>query len=113
MDDMARLAALHGIATAYQPAADITVQVPQATVRTVLGLLGAVTDTPEDVRAEADRAERENATRLLPPTLVQWQGTPPRPPWPRCRPGAGSGSCRRTPRSTCRGVPTCPSVSTG
>ncbi|MFD7095722.1 hypothetical protein, partial [Streptomyces xanthophaeus] len=39
MDDLDRLAALHGIATAYQPAADVTVRVPQATVTAVLGLI--------------------------------------------------------------------------
>ncbi|MBT2539681.1 4-alpha-glucanotransferase [Streptomyces sp. ISL-44] len=79
MDDLARLAALHGIATAYQPAADVTVQVPEATVKAVLGLLGVVTAAPGDIRAEADGAEREEAVRLLPPTLVHWQGDPTPP----------------------------------
>ncbi|MGW0751086.1 4-alpha-glucanotransferase [Streptomyces sp. NPDC002587] len=77
MDDLARLAALHGIATAYQPAEDVTVQVPRATVATVLGLLGMATDTPEDVRRHLADAEREAATRLLPPVLVCWAGEPP------------------------------------
>ncbi|MCX5013910.1 4-alpha-glucanotransferase [Streptomyces sp. NBC_00555] len=79
MDDLARLAALHGIATAYQPAADVTVQVPEATVKAVLGLLGVVTAAPGDIRAEADGAERAEAVRLLPPTLVHWQGDPAPP----------------------------------
>lgn len=113
MDDLARLAALHGIATAYQPAADVTVQVPEATVKAVLGLLGVVTAAPGDIRAEADGAEREEAVRLLPPTLVHWQGIPPRPPWPGCRPGPGSGWSWRTPGPACRGVPLCPSEFTG
>ncbi|MFD7263849.1 4-alpha-glucanotransferase [Streptomyces sp. NPDC059874] len=76
MDDLARLAALHGVATTYQPAADVTVQVPQATVAAVLGMLGVVTDTPEDVRGSLESAERELRERLLPPTLVWWEGEP-------------------------------------
>ncbi|MEU3723382.1 4-alpha-glucanotransferase [Streptomyces sp. NPDC031705] len=76
MDDLARLAALYGVATSYQPAEDVTVPVPRATVRAVLGLLGAPVDTPEDVRRTADGAERERAGRLLPPTLVHWRGEP-------------------------------------
>ncbi|MFF2192260.1 4-alpha-glucanotransferase [Streptomyces sp. NPDC058157] len=74
MDDLARLAAHHGVATSYQPAEDVTVQVPPATVRAVLGLTGVPVDTPEDVRQSADSAERDAAGRLLPPTLVQWRG---------------------------------------
>ncbi|MEU9231529.1 4-alpha-glucanotransferase [Streptomyces subrutilus] len=77
MDDLARLAALHGIATAYQPAADVTVQVPQDTVTTVLGALGVPARTPEDVRACLAAAEREAGARVLPPVLVHWQGGPP------------------------------------
>ncbi len=77
MDDLARLAALHGIATAYQPAADVTVQVPQDTVTTVLGVLGVPVGTPEDVQACLAAAERESAARALPPVLVCWQGEPP------------------------------------
>lgn len=77
MDDLARLAALHGVATAYHPAADVTVQVPEATVTAVLGLLGAPVDTPEDVRSRLAAAEGEAARRLLPPVLVGWAGEPP------------------------------------
>ncbi|MGR4879009.1 4-alpha-glucanotransferase [Streptomyces sp. LARHCF249] len=87
MDDLARLAALHGIATAYQPAADVTVQVPEATVKAVLGLLGVVTDTPGDIRAAADEAERDRAVRLLPPTLVHWRGDPAPPALAALPPG--------------------------
>ncbi|KJY33759.1 4-alpha-glucanotransferase, partial [Streptomyces katrae] len=76
MDDLARLAAHHGVASSYQPAEDVTVQVPPATVRAVLGLIGVPADTPEAVRQLADSAEREAAGRLLPPTLVQWRGEP-------------------------------------
>ncbi|MFJ3879623.1 4-alpha-glucanotransferase [Streptomyces sp. NPDC090077] len=76
MDDLARLAALYGVATSYQPSEDVTVQVPEATVRAVLGLIGVPVDTPEDVRVTAAGAERERAGRLLPPTLVHWRGEP-------------------------------------
>ncbi|MBT2456281.1 4-alpha-glucanotransferase [Streptomyces sp. ISL-86] len=76
MDDLARLAALHGIATAYQPSADVTVPVPEATVKAVLGLLGVATDHPDGIREDAERTAREEAGRLLPRTLVLWQGEP-------------------------------------
>ncbi|MFE6838973.1 4-alpha-glucanotransferase [Streptomyces sp. NPDC057705] len=81
MDDLARLAALYGIATAYQPAANVTVQVPEATVKAVLGLFGVVTDDAGSVRSSAEEESREAARRLLPPTVVLWQGepVPPRP----------------------------------
>lgn len=81
MDDLARLAALHGIATAYQPAPDVTVQVPEATIRTVLGVLGVVTDDAESIRGSAESAAEKAARRLLPPTVVLWQGEPV-PPLP-------------------------------
>ncbi|MFD9412534.1 4-alpha-glucanotransferase [Streptomyces sp. NPDC059989] len=76
MDDLARLAALHGIATAYHPAADVTVQVPRGTVATVLGLLGVAAETPEEIRGSLTEAERSAAARLLPPVLVRWAGGP-------------------------------------
>ncbi|MEV8536031.1 4-alpha-glucanotransferase [Streptomyces sp. NPDC051211] len=74
MDDLARLAALYGVATSYRPAEDVTVRVPERTVREVLGLLGAVADTAEDVTVRLAEAVREAAARLLPPTLVHWEG---------------------------------------
>ncbi|THA30326.1 4-alpha-glucanotransferase [Streptomyces sp. A1547] len=76
MDDLARLASLHGIATTYQPAEDVTVPVPEATVKALLGLLGVVADDAEDVRVSAEDAVREAAGRLLPRTVVLWQGEP-------------------------------------
>lgn len=85
MDDLARLAALNGIATAYQPAANVTVQVPEDTVRAVLGLLGVVTDDAESTRASAEVKSQEAAGRLLPPTVVLWQGEPV-PPEPAALP---------------------------
>ncbi|MFD6972808.1 4-alpha-glucanotransferase [Streptomyces sp. NPDC059949] len=85
MDDLARLAALNGIATAYQPAANVTVQVPEDTVRAVLGLLGVVTDDAESIRASAEVESQGAAGRLLPPTVVLWQGEPV-PPEPAALP---------------------------
>ncbi|MFE2476474.1 4-alpha-glucanotransferase [Streptomyces sp. NPDC059389] len=91
MDDLARLAALHGVATTYQPAEDVTVRVPEATVVAVLRQLGVDCDTPEAVRGHLAAAEREAAHRLLPPVLVWWTGAePPRelaalPPGTRIR----------------------------
>ncbi|MFD5510630.1 4-alpha-glucanotransferase [Streptomyces sp. NPDC127051] len=77
MDDLARLAALHGVATTYQPAEDVTVRVPEATVAAVLRQLGVDCDTPEAVRRHLAEAEREAAHRLLPPVLVWWAGSEP------------------------------------
>ncbi|GAA3102298.1 hypothetical protein GCM10020254_54850 [Streptomyces goshikiensis] len=113
MDDLARLAALHGVATAFQPAADVTVPVPEATVKAVLGLLGVITDDAESVRAQAADAVREAAGRLLPRTVVLWQGNPCRPSRPDCRRAPGCGSPRRRRARNSRGVPHCPSGSTG
>ncbi len=79
MDDLARLAALHGIATSYRPAPDVTVEVPEATITTILGLLGAVTDDAESIRVSARSAAEAAAGRLLPPTVVLWQGEPVAP----------------------------------
>ncbi|MET9607947.1 4-alpha-glucanotransferase [Streptomyces sp. NPDC006512] len=76
MDDLDRLAALHGVATTFQPAEDVTVPVPETTVRAVLGLLGVPVDTPEAVRAMAEEDGLERAGRALPPTVVLWQGEP-------------------------------------
>ncbi|MFK0235988.1 4-alpha-glucanotransferase [Streptomyces vinaceus] len=77
MDDLARLAALHGVATTYQPAEDVTVRVPEATVAAVLRELGVDCDTPDAVREHLAEAEREAAQRLLPPVLVWWAGSQP------------------------------------
>ncbi|MCB5179127.1 4-alpha-glucanotransferase [Streptomyces antimicrobicus] len=70
--DLARLAGLYGVATSYQPSQDVTVPVPEATVRAVLGVLGVDASTPEAVTAALAAAEA--AARLLPPVLVQWAG---------------------------------------
>ncbi|MFD5148820.1 4-alpha-glucanotransferase [Streptomyces sp. NPDC058401] len=77
MDDLARLAALYGVATTYQPAEDVTLRVPEATVAAVLRELGVNTDTPESVRADLAAAEHDAAHRLLPRVLVWWAGSRP------------------------------------
>ncbi|MBT2466731.1 4-alpha-glucanotransferase [Streptomyces sp. ISL-66] len=75
MDDLARLAALYGVATTYQPAEDVTVRVPESTVAAVLRHLGADTGTPESLRARLAGVEHEAAYRLLPRVLVWWAGS--------------------------------------
>ncbi|MCB5169753.1 4-alpha-glucanotransferase [Streptomyces bambusae] len=70
---LARLAAMHGVATSYAPSQDRTVQVPDRTVRAVLAALGVDTSTPAALAAALAAAE---APRLLPPTLVHWAGEP-------------------------------------
>ncbi|MET9421370.1 4-alpha-glucanotransferase [Streptomyces sp. NPDC006540] len=71
---LARLAELHGVATTFSPAKGVTVAVPDATVVAVLAALDIDASTPEAVRAALDRAERAAASRLLPRTVVVWQG---------------------------------------
>ncbi|MEU2180029.1 4-alpha-glucanotransferase [Streptomyces thermolilacinus] len=74
---LARLAALHGVATAYSPSPGVTVPVPDATVVTVLGALDVDATTPAALDASLAAAEEERAARLLPPTVVVWQGDEP------------------------------------
>ncbi|CAL9419536.1 4-alpha-glucanotransferase [Streptomyces sp. enrichment culture] len=74
---LARLAALHGVATAYSPSPGVTVPVPDATVVTVLGALDVDATTPDALDASLAAAEAERAERLLPPTVVVWQGDEP------------------------------------
>ncbi|GGQ20665.1 4-alpha-glucanotransferase [Streptomyces roseolilacinus] len=74
---LARLATLHGVATAYSPSPGATVPVPDATVVTVLGALDVDATTPAAVDASLAAAEEARAARLLPPTVVVWQGDEP------------------------------------
>ncbi|MFG3355028.1 4-alpha-glucanotransferase [Streptomyces sp. NPDC048001] len=71
---LARLAALHGVATSFSPSEGVTRAVPDRTVRAVLAALGVDTATPAALRAALERAEREAAARLLPDAVVVWQG---------------------------------------
>lgn len=77
---LARLAALHGVATAYAPSEGVTVQVPDATVVAVLAALDVDAGTPEALDAALEAAHRAERDRLLPPTLVRWQDGPQGPP---------------------------------
>ncbi|MFD7443502.1 4-alpha-glucanotransferase [Streptomyces sp. NPDC059909] len=69
---LARLAALHGVATTHSPSAGVTVPVPDTTVVSVLAALGVDASTPEAVRAALAAADSAAADRLLPPTVVLW-----------------------------------------
>ncbi|WP_327189286.1 4-alpha-glucanotransferase [Streptomyces xinghaiensis] len=75
----ARLAALHGVATSYEPSPGRTLRVPEDTVVAVLAALGVDASTPQSVRAALDRRERAERERLLPPSVVVTTGRPPRP----------------------------------
>ncbi|MFF8020585.1 4-alpha-glucanotransferase [Streptomyces sp. NPDC007896] len=74
---LARLAALHGVATSYNPSPDRTVAATDTAVVAALAALGVDASTPDAVRAAL--ADRETGTRerLLPPTVVCWGGSPP------------------------------------
>ncbi|MGW0467679.1 4-alpha-glucanotransferase [Streptomyces sp. NPDC003027] len=76
---LARLAALHGVATEYEPSEGVTVRVPDATVVAVLGALDVDASTPEAVDAALETARRAERERLLPATLVRWREDPAGP----------------------------------
>ncbi|KUO13853.1 4-alpha-glucanotransferase [Streptomyces sp. DSM 15324] len=75
-EELARLAALHGVATSYRPAPDRTVTASPTAVTRALAALGVDADTPRAVRDALDARERELAARLLPPTVVSWSDGP-------------------------------------
>ncbi|MFC4609619.1 4-alpha-glucanotransferase [Streptomyces maoxianensis] len=76
-----RLAALHGVATAYAPSEGVTVPVPDATVLAVLAALDVDASTPAALRDALNHAESAASARLLPPTVVLWsEGADPLPP---------------------------------
>ncbi|MFC9932252.1 4-alpha-glucanotransferase [Streptomyces sp. NPDC127190] len=72
--DLARLAELHGVATAYSPAPGRTVQVPASAVVAALAALRVDAAGPDAVRTALAAREHELSARLLPPTLVRWAG---------------------------------------
>ncbi|KOT35331.1 4-alpha-glucanotransferase [Streptomyces caelestis] len=74
---MARLAALHGVATSYRPAPDRTVAASATAVTLALAALGVDATTPKAVRAALAARERELGERLLPPTVVGWDTRTP------------------------------------
>lgn len=85
---LSRLAALHGVATSYSPSPDRTVPATDAAVIAALAALGVEASTPEAVRRALTAREAELSARLLPPTVVMWQGDPETaPPWTGLPPG--------------------------
>ncbi|MDH6215759.1 4-alpha-glucanotransferase [Streptomyces pseudovenezuelae] len=73
-EDLARLAALYGVASSYSPSPDRTVTASGTAVTLALAALGVDASSPEAARAALDARERELAERLLPPTVVVWSG---------------------------------------
>ncbi|MFD5965911.1 4-alpha-glucanotransferase [Streptomyces sp. NPDC060311] len=73
-EELTRLAALHGVATSYRPSPDRTVQASATAVTLALAALGVDADTPGAVRAALTARETELRERLLPPTVVRWEG---------------------------------------
>lgn len=69
-EDLTRLAALHGVATAYSPSPDRTLAASATAVTLALAALGVDTSTPTAVRAALAARETELRERLLPPTVV-------------------------------------------
>lgn len=100
---LARLAALHGVATEYAPSGGVTVTVPEATVVAVLRALGVDAATPQAVAEALDVAERAGRERLFPPTVVLWREEPgpaeKRVGHPGPEPGQGPGATARAPRA--------------
>ncbi|MGW3492345.1 4-alpha-glucanotransferase [Streptomyces sp. NPDC001020] len=74
---LARLAALHGVATSYRPAPDRTVTASDTAVTAALAALDVDASTPDAVGHALAARERELRDRLLPPTVVSWGGRPP------------------------------------
>ncbi|MGV9696903.1 4-alpha-glucanotransferase [Streptomyces sp. NPDC003470] len=73
-EDLTRLAALHGVATAYHPSPDRTVTASVTAVTHALAALGVGTGGPAAVRAALAAREEELRERLLPPTVVARTG---------------------------------------
>lgn len=73
-EDLTRLAALHGVATSYRPSPDRTVPATATAVTLALAALGVDASSPGAVRAALTARETELRGRLLPPTVVRWDG---------------------------------------
>ncbi|MFG2647039.1 4-alpha-glucanotransferase [Streptomyces sp. NPDC048436] len=76
---LSRLASLYGVATSYSPSPDRTVPATDAAVIAALAALDVDARTPEAVRRALAAREAELSARLLPPTVVAWQGGPEPP----------------------------------
>ncbi|MFI6087225.1 4-alpha-glucanotransferase [Streptomyces sp. NPDC051218] len=77
------------MATSYSPSPDRTVPASDAAVIAALAALDVDASTPEAVRRALTARETELSARLLPPTVVAWQGGDPEtpPPWAGLPPG--------------------------
>ncbi|MER5767070.1 4-alpha-glucanotransferase [Streptomyces sp. NPDC001985] len=73
---LARLAALHGVATSRTTSEGVSAPVPEATVVAVLAALGVDATGPAALRTALERAESTARERLLPPSVVVWRETP-------------------------------------
>ncbi|MEU4996398.1 4-alpha-glucanotransferase [Streptomyces sp. NPDC021622] len=79
---LSRLAACHGVATSYSPSPDRTVPAADAAVVAALAALDVDASTPEAIRDALTAYETGRRARLLPPTVVVWQGGPEQAePW--------------------------------
>ncbi|MFI5792637.1 4-alpha-glucanotransferase [Streptomyces sp. NPDC051677] len=74
-EELARLAALHGVGTSFQPSPDRTVTASAAAVTRALAALGVDAGDPRAVSAALAAREAELSERLLPPTVVCWSGS--------------------------------------
>ncbi|MFF3762944.1 4-alpha-glucanotransferase [Streptomyces sp. NPDC001922] len=104
---LARLAVLHGVATAYEPSPGRTVDVPEDTVVAVLAALGVDATTPRAVRAALDLQAHRAAGRLLPDTVVLHTPVASAAPPPTAPPAAGGAPATGTaaPGAPLRGLP--------
>ncbi|WP_405840092.1 4-alpha-glucanotransferase [Streptomyces sp. NBC_01518] len=76
-EDLAHLAELHGVATAYSPSPDRAVPASAVAVVAALAALGVDASTPQATAAALAARQQELAARLLPPTVVgRYGGTP-------------------------------------
>ncbi|MFL6051753.1 MAG: 4-alpha-glucanotransferase [Actinoallomurus sp.] len=73
-EDLNALAAAYGVETSYRDWRGRPADVPVTTITAVLTALGADVSSPEAVRRERERIDRERRARLLPPTAVVFAG---------------------------------------
>lgn len=74
-EDLAALAAAHGVAVDYEGSDRTVVTVDPDVVSAVLGTLGVDASTPDAVAAGLEVAAEQQASQVLPPTVVAWQGS--------------------------------------
>ncbi|SBT92670.1 4-alpha-glucanotransferase [Streptomyces sp. DI166] len=73
-EELSRLAELHGVATSYRPSPDRTVRASATALTSALAALAVDVRTPDAVRRSLAARESELRERLLPPTVVCWNG---------------------------------------